>query len=178
MPLWKLRLLIWFIKVGFCNVTLTSLPPLRTLTITVPGWTTALDGETTATSSSSSCRWALTWWEFSVLALSLSSTTETGWVRCTPLSRILTLLEILHKTVQNLCAHIFSFFSISCNLLHAFTTCSVTLTFGSQSGGDVHSRSFLYSGHGSHRLSHGARSSRPNNQWTGEELSAHKLNMR
>lgn len=44
------------------------------------------------------------------------------------------------------------------------------LDFCAQFGSDVHSGSFLYSSHGTHRFSHGARSSRSNNQRTGEEM--------
>lgn len=43
-----------------------------------------------------------------------------------------------------------------------------------QFGSDVHSGSFLYSSHGTHRFSHGARSSRSNDQRTGEEMLALK----
>lgn len=43
-----------------------------------------------------------------------------------------------------------------------------------QFGSDVHSGSFLYSSHGTHRFSYGARSSRSNNQRTGEEMLALK----
>lgn len=45
----------------------------------------------------------------------------------------------------------------------------VELDFCVQSGGDVYSRAFLHSSHGTHRFPHGARSSRSNNQRTGEE---------
>ncbi len=44
-----------------------------------------------------------------------------------------------------------------------------------QSGGDVYSRAFLYSSHGTHRFPYGARCSRSNNQRTGEETPAQEL---
>lgn len=63
--------------------------PLRTSTITVPGWTTASGGETTATSSCFCCRWQLTWSAFSPSASYTSCTTRTNCGSCTAPSRIL-----------------------------------------------------------------------------------------
>lgn len=49
---------------------------------------------------------------------------------------------------------------------------AVELDLCVQSGGDVYSRAFLHSSHGTHRFPHGARSSRSNNQRAGEETPA------
>lgn len=158
---------------------------LRTLTTTVPGWTTALDGGTTATSSSSCCRWPSTWWEFSPSASSLSSTTERDWEHCTPLSRILSLLE---TSLQSLLLFgngqfwpvIYYYFrmfhgkeSIELQLIVLLSTsiAVVKLDRGVQSGCDVYRRAFLHSGHGTHRFPYGARSQRSNHQRTGEHFS-------
>ena len=61
----------------------------RTSTTTVHGWTTALAGGTTVTSSSSSCLWRLTSWPCLASAFSSSSTIARVSTACTPLSRIL-----------------------------------------------------------------------------------------
>ena len=67
-----------------------SQSPPRTLIITVPGWTTASGGATTATSSCFCCRWQFTWSVSSPSASYTCCNTWRSYGSCTVLSRILT----------------------------------------------------------------------------------------
>lgn len=74
-----------------------TLHPVRILTTTVRGWTTASAGGITDTSSSSWCRSPATLWTYSVLAWSTSCTTASSWTRHMLPSRILILERKCHS---------------------------------------------------------------------------------